>query len=304
MDGRIKRPNGKQKARLAVIGKIKIGIKEGDRGLPRSIDYFHPADDCQYRKEFIKAVGDKPKKITILFPSDTTKDVCFERYEHRDKSGRLIGQSDGETAEVFNSATEKYEARPHDESLEALGEWKTILTLRFLIPAIGSIFGVWQLDTRGADSSIPSIVGTFDAALRMAGPGIVRVPFDLTVEFKKSQKPGATSRFPVLALIPNLSQENMIAVNQMHGQIGNSIKGLLDAPTVEKLSRELEEHRAPEESGNLFGELVETLKKARTPDNIKSIRNRWQERADDLTTDDYNQGSIEIDNREQEIREV
>ena len=68
--------------------------------------------------------------------------------------------------------------------------------------------GCWQFRTKGAASSIPSIRDAYDAMLESNGK-VAGVVFDLSVKFAKSQKPGQSSRYPVVSLTANESRENL-----------------------------------------------------------------------------------------------
>lgn len=222
MKGRIRRPEQEPRLPFPRVGFIKTGFKDG-RGLPRSVNYFIPAG--KYAELFAKAYGDKPQTIQIVFPDDDPTKVCSERYEYRDDSGRLYARGDGEEFEIWDG--QKYQKANINEYpglMEAVkkrcptkatkaGEsgWDVVLTLSFIIPMVKGIAGVWQFTTKGELSTIPQIRDVFDAMNEARGfvKGII---FDLTVDFAKSQKPGINSRYPVVSLIPNESEENIAKV--------------------------------------------------------------------------------------------
>lgn len=218
MTGRIKR--AKQEPRLAFpqIGKIKCG-KKGANGFPVSVDYFIPTG--KYESYFREAYGEKPSTLQVVFMEDDPKLVCDERLELRNSAGQLIAKGDGINFHVFNMKSEKYEPfsiEDHPDILERLvakygGEWKTTLTLRFLLPKISGLVGHWELRTGGEKSSIPEIIGVFDRVLEQMGyiKGII---FDLNVAVHKSNKPNSKSKFPVLSLVPNHSPENLSLVKK------------------------------------------------------------------------------------------
>src|SRR5574344_29423 len=80
------------------------------------------------------------------------------------------------------------------------------LTLNFIIPKVRGIMGLWQFSTKGSASSIPQVRDTFDAVIEQNGhcSGVV---FDLSVKMHTSQKPTTASRYPVVTLMPNESEE-------------------------------------------------------------------------------------------------
>ncbi len=220
MKGRIKRKEEIQSSRLPILGKIKVGEKS-ENGYPKSLDYF--ICDSKYKKFFADAYGEKPQTIQVIFISEDPMESCFERYECRDKEGRLAAYGDGENYYVYNKETKEYDIE-HDREKLKLGKWETILTLKFIIPKIRGVFGLFSFSTKGKESSIPQIINAFDMVQEQAGT-IVNIPFDLTVKKVKSQKPGEKSLFPVVNLIPNIGQDNIETLKHYLGQ-GNSIKGL------------------------------------------------------------------------------
>lgn len=220
MKGRIKRPEA-QNNRLVLprVGFIKIGMKN-ERGLPQSVDYFIPVG--KYANLFTQAYGEKPQTIQIVFPDDDPEKVCNERYEYRDDDGRLIAEGNGEVFKVWDG--QKYEQLtieqypnlmagiskryPNRAVKKGLDGWKITLTLTFIVPLVRGIAGVWQYTTNGSASTIPAIRETFDGML--SERGFVRgIVFDLNIQFATTQKPGDKSRFPVVSLVPNESEENI-----------------------------------------------------------------------------------------------
>lgn len=208
--GRIKQADTNTGLKMPRIGKIKVGekrVNQSGKEYPVSTDYF--ICDSKYKKFFNDAYGDKPKKIQIVFLSDNFADSCDERWECRDAQGRLTGKGDGENWLVWNG--EDYVPVSRELSpdiLKKAGKWETILTVRFVIPAIRGVFGVFEFSTKGVKSSIPQIRDTFDSVQQMAGT-IINVPFDLIVEKVISQKPGSKNKFPVVSLVANLGSENL-----------------------------------------------------------------------------------------------
>lgn len=231
MYGRIKinKTIGNSRLALPRVGLIKIGFKN-DKGFPQSVDYF--VANGKYAGLFHKAYGEKPKTIQIVFPEDDPAKVCNERYEYRDDEGRLLSYGDGETFKVWNGeeyqelTTAEYptlmksiERRYPNKQYQRTGEgWSIIMTLNFIIPCVRGIAGVWQFNTKGTASTIPQIRDIFDAMLETKGyvKGII---FDLTVQYAKSQKPGDRSRYPVVSMIPNESEENVNMIRQAYQPI-------------------------------------------------------------------------------------
>lgn len=231
MAGRIvkKASAGISKLALPRVGIIKIGFKD-ERGFPRSVDYFIPTG--KYASLFTKAYGDKPQTIQVVFPDDDPAKVCNERYEYRDDEGRLLATGDGENFQIWNgkeyqevsieqspNLMRSVEKRHPNKLYQKTGDgWQIILTLNFIIPCVRGIAGVWQFSTKGNASTIPNVRNVFDAMLEMKGycKGII---FDLSVQYAKSQKPGDKSRYPVVSLVPNESEENIRTIKAAYEPI-------------------------------------------------------------------------------------
>lgn len=225
MKGRIKRPEA-NKARLILprVGFVKIGMKS-ERGLPQSVDYFIPVG--KYAGLFTQAYGERPQTIQIVFPDDDPEKVCNERFEYRDDEGRLIAEGSGElfkvwdgtkyeelTVEQYPNLMQSIAKRYPNKAVKKGGDgWKITLTLNFIVPLVRGVAGVWQFTTNGSASTIPAIRETFDGMLAERGfcKGII---FDLNVQFATTQKPGDKSRFPVVSLVPNESDDNVLKVKK------------------------------------------------------------------------------------------
>lgn len=218
LSGRIQRREAAP-ATLPILGKVKTGekrISQSGKEYPASLDHFKCTGD--YAALFHKVYGDKPSRITVVFHSDDFSQVANERLELRDKAGRLVASSDGNVVRYYDAKTDEYvwTSRVNEPDIHERLErgnngpvgWQAVLTLRVLLPKIPSVLGVWEITTKGEASSIPAVVGTLNTVQEMGGT-IRGVPMDLIVEKVSSQKPGSKSNYPVLRLIPNLSQENL-----------------------------------------------------------------------------------------------
>lgn len=220
MKSRISRAEPQTRLALPIVGKIKCGMKS-DNGYPTSVDYFIASG--KYEGLFRKAYGEKPQTIRIVFPSDDASLVCKEEYEYRDNSGHLVAYGDGEVFKVYSpkeDAYKEYSTEDYPTLMESLPSkwpsktgWQITLTLNFLIPEVQGIAGCWQFKTKGAASSIPSVRDSFDATLASVKK-VAGVIFDLSVKFAKSQKPGQSSRYPVVSLTANESMENVTIVHE------------------------------------------------------------------------------------------
>ena len=211
-----------------VLGKLHIGkkaVSQSGKEYPVACDFFVPSG--KYAPLFTQAYGETPSSLLIYFPSDDPSLVCNERYEYRDSKGKKIAEGDGEVFLVF-SAKEGKRIRVTTEEMpnimDVIAEkfpsaqgWKVTLTIKFVLPLVSRIYGVWCFETKGAASSIPQIRDTFDAMLAKNGK-IAGVLCDLNVKFAKSDSPLA-SKFPVVSLVPNETEQNISKIQSLK-QIG------------------------------------------------------------------------------------
>lgn len=217
---------------LGTVGHIRIGEKaksQNGKEYPVSLDYFKPDAPEQYMQFFSTAYGDKPAKLTITFLSNDLNEVCRQFYELRDGAGGRLAYGDGKT---FYVATKQGDGTVKDVVTEpadtntwmkaqesAAGKpWRERLVLRFALPQI-PVLGLWEFSTHGGGSTIPNIVGAVDTMIEVAGR-IAGIPFDLIVEKVKSDKAGSKSVYPVVSLIPNISQESASIVRGLPMQLG------------------------------------------------------------------------------------
>lgn len=220
MNGRIQRAEPAATMVLPRIGKIKIG-KKSERGYPMSVDYFIPSG--KYAGLFTQAYGDKPQTIQIVFPADDAEQVCNEYYEYRDNEGRLLAKGDGAVFQVWNG--EKYvelNTTDYPHLMDSIKTkypskqgWRIRLTMNFIVPMVKGVAGLWTFETNGTASTIPQVRDTFDTmkAERRFCKGII---FDLNVQFATSQKPGAKSKFPVVTLVANESEQNIALIKDAY----------------------------------------------------------------------------------------
>lgn len=236
MGGRIQRPEqGAAMLELPEIGRLHIGKKQvgqNGREYPVSVDYFIPAG--KYAAMFTAALGEKPQTIQVIFPDDDPEKVCNERYEYRDDKGALVARGDGRLFEIWDGkkyalySIEQYpdimaQIAAKNPTKRGAENWDVALTLRFIVPAVRGVVGVWQFSTKGAASSIKNIRNSFDGVQLMRGT-VTQTVFDLSVQFAKSNKPGVNSRYPVVSLVANDNR-----INDIRAMLApeNSTKNLL-----------------------------------------------------------------------------
>ncbi len=236
MTGRIFRPQPDAAIlELPEIGRLHIGKKQAGqngREYPVSVDYFIPSG--KYAGMFTAALGERPQTIQVIFPDDNPAISCNERFIYRDDRGALVARGDGRIFEIWDGQKyAPYSIEQYPDIWEQIIEknptkrgndnWDVELTLRFIIPAIRGIVGVWSLTTKGAASSVKNFRESFDAIQTMRGTVTTSV-FDLSVHFHKSNKPNQNSRYPVLELICN---DNRIGEIRELLKPENSTKNLL-----------------------------------------------------------------------------
>ena len=218
MAGRILTNKQENRLPFPLIGRVKCGMKS-EKGYPMSVDYFVPSGS--YAPLFTQAYGEKPSVIQIVFPSDDPELVCREEYILRDSAGKLIASGDGVKFRTWSEKQKVYIDITTDEQpglMEMLAshykqEWKVTLTLNFILPLVRGVMGCWQFVTKGSASTIPQVRDTFDTMLAQNGR-VAGVIFDLSVVMHKSNKPGDSSRYPVVSLVPNESRENLLKVHE------------------------------------------------------------------------------------------
>ena len=186
-----------------------------------SVDHFVATG--KYAPLFEEAFGDRPDTLMIYFPSNDPELVCKESYVYRDNAGKKVAEGDGETFKVWSNKFRKFVKVTTDDYPNVMQMvekqypsqkgWEVVLRLRFVLPELNKIYGVWELNTKGSASSIPHIRDTFDSLLERNGK-VENVLFDLHVEFAKSDSPMGT-RFPVISIVPNESQENICRIKML-----------------------------------------------------------------------------------------
>lgn len=197
---------------LPEAGRIKIGEKAKNvRGVeyPTSLDYFRPTGT--FAEHFTKVFGPKPDKITVVFISDNITDSCNEEFACWE-NGKRWGWGDGETFNVWDSKAAngkgEYVTVMKGDPLLAGKKWDVMLTMRFLIPELKGVLGHWVFTTKGAKTTIPSMVKAFDFIKERMGT-VIGVPFELVVEKSKGYTPGEARQYSRVKLIPCISEQYM-----------------------------------------------------------------------------------------------
>lgn len=215
MNGRIYRPERNIIIPdLPEIGRLGIGEKKvnsNGREYPTSVDWFIPRG--KYADLFTRALGDKPNLLQIVFHSDDPALVCKEEYQYRNDSGALVASGDGRTFIVWDGkAYAPYTVDEYPDIMEQItnnfrtkrgnDNWDIVLTMRFIVPAISGVVGLWRFTTKGRASSIRNITESFDGVKAIRGT-VTGTVFDLAVSFAKSNKPDTNTRYPVVSMVAN-----------------------------------------------------------------------------------------------------
>ncbi len=274
MKNRIVRENNIKK--IPIIGKIKVGekVEKNGKSIPVSYDYF--IADGNYKHLFEKQFHQK-NSLDIVFVSDDPSECCVEQMEIR-KGKKLYAKGDGVNFEVWDSSSQKYVLRNTENEpgliqeieKECNSEFQEVLSLYFLILGINEVFGVWKFSTKGKESSIPAIVSSFDMVLQVAGR-IKFIPFTLSVEKVKSQKPDSKNLFPVVSLVANIGQEYMQKLKD-HIGIGSGISGMLTEDKIDSAVQQIE-YQKPDILENIDYDLDRIIVKIACCDNLSELRN-------------------------------
>jgi hypothetical protein len=255
---------------LPIAGYLKVGEKvtQGGKTFPRSTDYFKATG--QYASHFHAVYGERPDRVQVVFISDKYSESCYEEYDARDAQGRKAGYGDGDQWYMWSTKRNDYVlvdfATKERLSIEAKLKWSVTLTLTFLIPKIDGLFALWRFQTKGIHSSIPEIRQTFDNVMSQSGT-VKLIPFELIVKKVKSQKPGTNSAFPVVSLVPHMSQDNLLNVrNLLQSGYDLSSMGVLSDAKLKALPQHVEVIQADE-----YQELLNDLELCDNPAAVKAL---------------------------------
>lgn len=201
---------------LPEAGRIKVGEKKKNaKGVeyPSSLDYFRATGS--FAEMFHKIFGAKPTKLMVVFISDELQDSCNEHFSCWE-GGKLWGTGDGESFRVWDPNKTKdgdYVDVGNDSELLKNKKWDVTLQLRFILPEMKGVLGQWIFVTKGAKTTIPTIVKAFDFIKERLGT-VVGVPFELVVEKAKGYSPGEARQYSKVKLIPCFSESYMEKVRE------------------------------------------------------------------------------------------
>jgi len=179
-----------EQRRIPRLGKIHLGFKDPTKkGAPTATDYFVCPPEIQ------SILGEKPKELKIMIPSEDEEKFASQYYKCYSRSRGLICKGDGETAIRMidvktgdlagkdTSGVEMKEVPCQGRECPDYGrkQCREIMCFQFLIPEVPGL-GVWQIDT----SSINSIrnVNSMVDLIRIVSPEhrISMIPLLLSLE--------------------------------------------------------------------------------------------------------------------------
>jgi hypothetical protein len=188
--------------RFPRAGKIHLGIKTtNDKGkeFPKAVDYFVLPEDRPDLKELF---GEKPRELTIMFPTDDLEIVAPQYFKRYGSGTGLVCKGDGVTASMVNQDTGEFEeiTCPGLECdwFEPKKHCRHVMNLQFLLPDFISD-GVWQLDTTSF-FSIVNFNGSWDFIRTLTGGKIAMIPLLLRVVPKECSPGGKKKIVHVLEL--------------------------------------------------------------------------------------------------------
>jgi hypothetical protein len=191
--------------RLPRLGKIHLGIKvekPGKHPYPSPTDYFVVPDEIK------QYVGEKPKTLSIMFPTDNPEDFAPQYLKCYSMTQGLVCRGDGvkcmrkideNTGLVADHTTESWvmkdmtcdpETCPEmagDPEMNIRPQCRRVMNLMFILPNVPGL-GVWQLDT-SSFYSIVNVNSCLDVIRSVIGR-IAGIPLTLSLEPREVTPPG------------------------------------------------------------------------------------------------------------------
>ncbi len=184
--------------RMPRLGKIRLGLKvepEGKNPYPRATDYFVVPDEI---KDY---VGDMPKKLNIMFPTEGVVEFAPQWLRCYSFTQGLVCKGDGvkatrkidvETGDIARHTTQEWVFKdwgcdPDNCEQYLEKQCRRVMNLLFLIPDVPGL-GVWQLDTTSF-YSIVNVNSCVDLIKRLCGR-ISFIPLTLSLEPQIVEPPG------------------------------------------------------------------------------------------------------------------
>lgn len=188
-----------ERRRLPRIGKIHLGIMaETKKGVkyPKAVDYFvfpkEGASGSELKEELIKAFGEKPRELRIIFPLEDEERIASQYYRCYSKTRGLICKGNGEIATRMIDTNTGAMADRDSKTVEMRemscegrdcpdyeNKCREVMNLQFMLPEISGL-GIWQIDT-GSINSIRNINSCIDLIRSVYGR-VRMVPLVLALE--------------------------------------------------------------------------------------------------------------------------
>lgn len=189
--------------RMPRLGKLRLGIKvepEGKNPYPRATDYFVVPDEIK------QYVGDRPKKLNIVFPSEDKDKFAQQWLRCYSFTQGLVCKGTGikatrkidvETGDIARSITQEWVFKDDwgcnpdtcEQYLEK--QCRRVMNLLFMMPDVPGL-GCWQLDTTSF-YSIVNINSCIDLIRTICGR-ISFIPLNLSLEPLEVTPPGITKK--------------------------------------------------------------------------------------------------------------
>ncbi len=255
--------------RMPRIGKVRLGIKvepEGKNPYPRATDYFVVPDEIK------KIVGDMPKKLNIMFPTEKADEFAQQWLRCYSFTQGLVCKGDGSTA-VRKIDVENGDIARHTTAEWVFKEWgcdpntceqysekqcRRVMNLLFLIPDVPGL-GVWQLDTTSF-YSIVNVNSCVDLIKRLCGR-ISFIPLTLSLEPQIVEPPGIKKK---TVHILQIRSDVKLAEIQKLGRVAPEVI-MLPALAEEEAPGDLFPAEAEPKAGK---ERPAELREEKTPDDI------------------------------------
>ncbi|MBA7613099.1 hypothetical protein ES703_20342 [subsurface metagenome] len=142
---------------LPRLGKIRLGIKVDEpnkKPYPKALDYFNVPDEIK------PIVGEKPKELQIVFPSNDMEQVARQYLRCYGQTFGLVCWGDGVnchrkvdtlTGDLAGRNTKDWEWKDnmtcdYEECPEYGARCRRVMNLMFMLPDVPGL-GVWQIDT-------------------------------------------------------------------------------------------------------------------------------------------------------------
>lgn len=189
--------------RMPRLGKIRLGIKvepEGKNPYPRATDYFVVPDEIKDH------VGEKPKKLNIMFPTEEVDKFAQQWLRCYSLTQGLVCKGDGvvatrkldvETGDIAHRSTQEWVFRdkwgcdPEDCEQYREKQCRRVMNLLFMMPDVPGL-GCWQLDTTSF-YSIVNVNSCVDLIRSMCGR-ISFIPLTLSLNPIQVSPPGITKK--------------------------------------------------------------------------------------------------------------